>query len=64
MTKKEILIKEIEQIPEMFFKEVLDFIRSLKTKTVRDKISTASLSESSLAKDWLNPEEDKAWQDL
>ena len=44
--------------------KVLDFIKFLENKT-RTKISeTAVLSEASLAKDWLKPEEDEAWQNL
>lgn len=29
-----------------------------------EKLETALLSESALAKDWLTPEEDEAWKDL
>lgn len=29
-----------------------------------EKLGTAFASEKSLAKDWENPEEDKAWEDL
>ena len=42
--------------------EVLDFIRFLKIKA--NRLDTAIASESSLAKDWLKPREDEAWQDL
>jgi hypothetical protein len=34
------------------------------TTTITDKIVTHFASEKSLAKDWLTPEEDLAWQDL
>jgi hypothetical protein len=64
MPKKEVLLNEIEGVPEIFFNELLDFIHFLKAKVIRDKTSNAVLSESSLKKDWLSPEEDKAWQDL
>jgi len=64
MSKKELLINEIEKVPEPFLDEVLDFIRFLKTKIIRERPDTAIVSESSLKKDWLKPEEDKAWQDL
>ena len=64
MTTKQMLLKEIKMVPEPILEEVLDFIRFLENKS-RNKISeTAILSESSLAKDWLKPEEDEAWQDL
>jgi len=64
MSKKELLVREIEQVPELFLDELWDFIQFLKTKMVREKIEIAVASESSLKKDWLKPEEDEAWQDL
>jgi len=64
MSKKELLLNEIEQVPEPFLDEVLDFIHFLKTKIVRERLSTAIASESSLRKDWMRPEEDEAWQNL
>jgi hypothetical protein len=64
MGKKGLLIKEIDQVPEPFLDEVLDFVHFLKTKIVKEKMDTAIASESSLKKDWLRPEEDEAWQNL
>ena len=64
MTKKESVMSEIEQIPEPFLEEVLDFVHFLKMKIIREKLGTAIASESSLGKDWLRPEEDEAWQSL
>lgn len=64
MSKKEMVLKEIEQVPEVFLDEVLDFIRYLKTKTGLEHMETLITSESSLKKDWLRPEEDSAWQSL
>ena len=64
MNKKELIVKEIEQVPEPLLEEVLDFVRFLKTKGVREKLEITLLSELSLKKDWLRPEEDEAWQDL
>ncbi|MCC7573963.1 DUF2281 domain-containing protein [Candidatus Woesearchaeota archaeon] len=64
MSKKDILLKEIEQVPEPYIDEVLDFIRFLKTKNTKEKIHITIASETSLAKDWLKPEEDEAWQNL
>lgn len=64
MSKKEILISEIEEVPEPYLDEVLDFVHFLKSKILRKKIDTAIASESSLRKDWLLPEEDDAWQGL
>ena len=64
MSKKELVISEIEKVPEPFLDEVLDFIHFLKTKIIKEKLDTAIVSESSLKKDWLRPEEDEAWQNL
>ncbi|MDO9289347.1 MAG: DUF2281 domain-containing protein [Thermodesulfovibrionales bacterium] len=36
MSKKELLIDEIEQVPESFLDEVLDFVHFLKTKINRE----------------------------
>jgi hypothetical protein len=64
MSTKELLINEIEEVPEPFLTEVLDFVHFIKAKIARDKLAVAIMSESSLAKDWLKPEEDEAWQGL
>jgi hypothetical protein len=64
MNKKELIAKEIEQVPEALLEEVLEFVRFLKTKRTHETLEISLLSESSLKKDWLKPEEDEAWQDL
>ena len=65
MKIKDLIFKEIEKVPEQHLPEVLDFIRSLEEgKLSGEKIGTAIASETSLKKDWLKPEEDKAWKDL
>lgn len=61
---KEILATEIEKIPDPLLEEVLDFVHFLNTKQMQGKKRLAELSESSLKKDWLKPEEDEAWQNL
>lgn len=62
--KVELITNEIKEIPEHFLEEVLDFIHFLKAKGRSGKLELAIASESSLKKDWMRPEEDKAWQDL
>lgn len=62
--RKEMLIRELEDLPEVFLQEVSDFVRFLKSKAAQEHLETALLSESTLRKDWLKPEEDKAWQRL
>lgn len=64
MTKKDILLKEITDIPEVLLDELIDFIRFLKLKRIKDTYNTIIVSEPSLKKDWLKPEEDEAWKNL
>jgi hypothetical protein len=64
MSKKDLLLNEIEHIPEPLLDEVLDYLRFLKTKLAQERLDTAIASESALKKDWLRPEEDEAWQSL
>jgi Protein of unknown function (DUF2281) len=64
MTIKEKLLLEIEKVPEPLLQEVLDFLQFLQNKRQQEKLEITLLSESSLQKDWLKPEEEAAWQDL
>jgi hypothetical protein len=64
MTIKELILQEIENIPENLLQEVLDFIQFLQVKHQPEILETMLLSESSLRKDWLRTEEEEAWQDL
>ncbi len=64
MNKKELIMTEIQQVPEPLLEEVLDFVRFRRAKHTQEKLEISLLSEFSLAKDWLRPEEDDAWRDL
>jgi hypothetical protein len=64
MEIKEILQNEIENLPDEYAGEIIDFIQFLKTKHTAEQRDSLLLSESSLRKDWLLPEEDKAWENL
>lgn len=64
MDTKKAILQEIEEISEALLPEVLNFVQFLKYKQQQDKLETALLSESALAKDWSTPEEDEAWQHL
>ncbi|MEG4804048.1 hypothetical protein QUB63_24400 [Microcoleus sp. ARI1-B5] len=64
MNAKELLLKEVENIPEFILQEVWDFLQFLKTKYDLNKLEVSLLSESALQKDWLKSEEDEAWQNL
>ncbi len=61
---KQFIYKEIEQVPEPILVEVLDYLQFLKLKHLNENLEVSILSESSLQKDWLKPEEDEAWQNL
>jgi hypothetical protein len=64
MIQKEILLKEIENIPDDIIKETVDFLRFLKQQKKSEVIETTLASEPALKKDWLKPEEDEAWANL
>jgi hypothetical protein len=64
MCTKELLVEQIDKLPESLLEKVLEYIRLLQTNLVKEKIETLTISESALKKDWLKPEEDEAWQNL
>lgn len=64
MNRREMLIRETEGLTASDLQEVLDFVRFLKTKSLKKRSETLTFSESSLRKDWLRPDEDEAWRDL
>ena len=63
MQNRAVVIQEVETVPESLLDEVLDFIKFVKAKSMREGIYTSIASESSLNKDWLTAE-DSAWKDL
>lgn len=64
METRDLLLQEIEDAPEPLLAEAVDFIRFLKLQKAHERLETALLSETALAKDWLKPEEEAAWRDL
>ncbi|MBW4595310.1 MAG: DUF2281 domain-containing protein [Brasilonema angustatum HA4187-MV1] len=65
MTIKEQITQELEKLPEPLLQEILDFVQFLQAKNQQRSIREITImSESSLQKDWLRPEEEAAWQDL
>ena len=64
MTIKELIVNEIQKVPDTMLEEILDFIRFLEVKMIEKKAVNSALSESSLKKDWLRSEEEAAWQNL
>jgi hypothetical protein len=61
---KDQLVQEIDRTPASLLPEVLDFLLFINQKHQQDKLEILAFSESSLQKDWLQPEEDDAWQHL
>lgn len=54
------LLRELAGVPEPVLRDVLALLRARK----RQASEPALLAESMLAKDWLRPDEDAAWNDL
>jgi uncharacterized protein DUF2281 len=63
MTTKELITKEVENLPEALQREVYDFARFLREKS-EEKFNGLLMSESALSKEWDSPEEDAAWANL
>ena len=64
MATKERVLTEIDKVPAEYYDILLNFINALKNRPASSAAETALMSESSLAKDWLKPEEDEAWANL
>jgi hypothetical protein len=62
--RKELILREIEELPDILIDELINYVQFLKAKLAHDKLETMILSESALKKDWLKAEEEEAWQDL
>lgn len=64
MTKRELLIREIEKAPDPLLDDLLGFLRLLQGSPRREALEAAFASEAVLGRDWLRPEEEEAWSDL
>lgn len=60
MGARDDLLRELDDAPEPVLQDVLAYLRARK----RGASEAALLAESTLAKEWLSPEEDEAWADL
>jgi len=56
----------LEHLPDKYVNEIVEYLNFLdfKSKTENTDTSSMLLSEDALAKEWLTPEEDKAWEHL
>src|SRR5437867_6731627 len=57
MSKRELIDRELDRLPEQDLGRLLAFVQSLKEAHAEAMMSTL-IAESALAKDWLTPEED------
>ena len=62
MSKQQLIASLVAQVPEEKLDTILTFVKFILYE--EPEVSTALLSEPSLAKDWLSPEEDEAWKNL
>jgi hypothetical protein len=60
MSTRELIERELADLPEPLQREVYDFVRFLRQKSDDESFNGILLSESALAKDWNTPEEDAA----
>jgi hypothetical protein len=64
MNLEEAIIQVIDQLPNSRLPDLLLFIQKLQEETAMEPWAGALMSESSLQKGWLSPEEDEIWQNL
>ena len=63
MSKRELIVRELDRLPEQDLDRLLGFLHSLKEAHAEAAVPTLA-AESALAEDWLAPEEDAAWAAL
>jgi hypothetical protein len=64
MSTRELIDRELTELPEQLQKQVYDFVRFLRLQASEDGFNGLLLSESALAEEWDTPEEDAAWANL
>jgi hypothetical protein len=64
MSTRELIERELTALPEPLQREMYDFARFLRFKKEDEQFNGLMLSETALARDWNNPEEDAAWASL
>lgn len=63
MSKREFIDQQLERLSDTDLDRLLEFLHTLSEEHAEVSIP-ALAAESSLAKDWLSPEEDAAWANL
>ena len=64
MSTRELIEKELADLPEPLQREVYDFARFIRSRKEDEHFNGLRLSESALTPDWNTPEEDAAWASL
>jgi hypothetical protein len=64
VSTRELIEKEIANLPEDLQRKVYDFAVRLKTRVAEEPFNGSALSDSVLTRDWNSPEEDAAWANL
>lgn len=64
MNEKEIIVRELNRVPNSLFPKVLEFVKSVRDTSQVEQLEITLLLETAIAQDWLAPEEDETWQDL
>ncbi len=63
MNKRDLIARELDEMAEQDVDRLLAFLRALKGAHSEGAVPLLA-AETSLAKDWLTPEEDAAWASL
>ncbi|MCZ2147042.1 MAG: hypothetical protein LC126_04635 [Bryobacterales bacterium] len=63
MSTREVIVRELERLPEQDLDKLLSFLRLLKEAHAENAASTLA-AESALATDWLTSAKDSAWASL
>jgi hypothetical protein len=63
MSKREMIARELNEVPEDDLDKLLAFLRMLREASAEDRLPLYA-AESALSKDWLSPEEEEAWANL
>ena len=63
MSKRELIDQELGRLSEIELDRLLEFLRVLSEEHAEASVPMLA-AESSLAEDWLSPEEDAAWANL
>jgi hypothetical protein len=64
VSTQQLIEQEVTRLPEPLQREVYDFARFLRSQREDESFNGLLLSETALAKEWSNPEEDAAWASL